>query len=108
MSETVEISPDKYKLVITGGAGLVGQNLLVKMAEAQLHDVCVLDKCSHNLGIASAQHKGASFVEADLLQPGPWQKTIGAADVVVMLHAQIGGNDAQEFHVNNVLARYCC
>lgn len=91
------------KVVITGGAGLVGQNLLVKLA-GQCNSICVIDKSAHNLAIAENLHPEVSFVEADLAQLGSWRTRIEEADIVVMLHAQIGGNVADDFYRNNVTA----
>lgn len=95
---------ENSKIVITGGAGLVGQNLLVRLLDLGCSDVHVLDKASHNLGIAAELHKGPCYTGADLAEPGPWQKILTDADVLVMLHAQIGGNDPDIFQRNNVTA----
>ncbi|MEH6582670.1 MAG: NAD(P)-dependent oxidoreductase [Halioglobus sp.] len=92
------------KIVITGGAGLVGQNLLVKLLASDVTDLHVIDKSTHNLAIAAELHPGVAFVGADLSEPGPWQQVVADADIVVMLHAQIGGNVPEDFHRNNVTA----
>lgn len=91
------------KIVITGGAGLVGQNLLVKLAD-KCSNVCVIDKSVHNLAIAEKLHPTVSFVDADLAQAGSWRSCLEEADIVVMLHAQIGGNVSADFYRNNVTA----
>ena len=95
---------DGLKIVITGGAGLVGQNLMVKLQADGNKSLHVVDKSSHNLAIAAQLHPGVSFTEADLSQVGPWQGIVADADVVVMLHAQIGGNVTDDFYRNNVTA----
>jgi nucleoside-diphosphate-sugar epimerase len=92
------------KIVITGGAGLVGQNLLVKLLARGIEKLHVIDKSAHNLSIAAELHPGISFVKADVSEPGPWQGIVEGADIVVMLHAQIGGNIAEDFYRNNVTA----
>ena len=92
------------KIVITGGAGLVGQNLLVKLLAKGADNLHVIDKSSHNLAIAAQLHPGVDFTGADLSQPGAWQSTVTDADIVVMLHAQIGGNISEDFYRNNVTA----
>ena len=92
------------KIVITGGAGLVGQNLLVKLLAKGADNLHVIDKSSHNLAIAAQLHPGVDFTEADLSQSGSWQSTVSDADIVVMLHAQIGGNVSEDFYRNNVTA----
>lgn len=104
MEKSVHRSLQESTIVITGGAGLVGQNLLVKLRDLGVTDLHVIDKSSHNLAIARELHPELSFLEADLSEPGPWQERIAAADIVVMLHAQIGGNVAEAFYRNNVTA----
>ncbi len=91
------------RIVITGGAGLVGQNLLVKLTD-NCRNICVIDKSSHNLAIAEKLHPGVSFVDADLAESGSWQKNLPEVDIVIMLHAQIGGNVSADFYRNNVTA----
>jgi len=92
------------KIVITGGAGLVGQNLLVKLLACGIEKLCVIDKSAHNSAIATELHPSVRFIEADLSEPGLWQGAVADADIVVMLHAQIGGNVAEDFYRNNVTA----
>lgn len=92
------------KVVITGGAGLVGQNLIVKLLTSGYHSITVIDKASRNLAIAASLHSGVTFCEADLSVPGAWQDTVAAADVVVLLHAQIGGIESDAFYRNNITA----
>ncbi len=92
------------KIVITGGAGLVGQNLLIKLGKSGAQQLHVIDKSHHNLAIAAQLHPNVSFTEGDLSAEGKWQTTLHDADILVMLHAQIGGNIEEEFYKNNVVA----
>jgi nucleoside-diphosphate-sugar epimerase len=94
----------KARIVITGGAGLVGQNLLVRLLARGCDNIQVLDKSTHNLAIAAGLHKGVKFFEADLAESGTWQQRLADAEIVVMLHAQIGGNVPADFYRNNVIA----
>jgi len=103
------MSPDSTQLqnqaiCLTGGAGLVGQNLAVKLRELGCHDVTLIDKSAHNLAIAERLHPGMRCVEADLADAGPWQLAVKRADIVVMLHAQIGATSPEPFQRNNVTA----
>jgi len=104
MSEPASQTLETAKIVITGGAGLVGQNLIIKLLGKGCTNLHVLDKSSHNLAIAEELHPGVSFAEADLSREGSWQNTLADADVVVILHAQIGGITPEDFHRNNVTA----
>ena len=104
MSQINSQGLDKLNIVITGGAGLVGQNLLVRLLARGCTGLHVLDKSAHNLAIAERLHPGVAFAQADLAEPGSWQETLSKADIVVMLHAQIGGIVVEDFYRNNVQA----
>lgn len=92
------------KIVITGAAGLVGQNLVVLLRESGYTDIVAIDKQSSNLDLLARLNPGVVTVDADLAQPGPWQQHFAGADVVAILHAQIGGKFAEVFERNNLLA----
>lgn len=104
MSEAPAALTADTKIVITGGAGLVGQNLTVRLLARGCRNIHVLDKSPENLATAAQLHEGTVCLEADLAEPGAWQDILRDAQVVVMLHAQIGGIHAEEFRRNNVIA----
>lgn len=90
------------KIVLPGGAGLVGQNLVARLKARGYADVVVLDKHRTNLAILKQLHPDVTAEYADLAEPGDWQRHFKGADAVVMLQAQIGGSDYQQFVRNNV------
>jgi nucleoside-diphosphate-sugar epimerase len=90
------------KIILYGGAGLVGQNLVARLRARGYGDIVVLDKHRANLAILREVQPDITVEYADLSQPGDWQLQYADADVAVMLQAQIGGNDYQEFIANNV------
>jgi nucleoside-diphosphate-sugar epimerase len=90
------------KIVLPGGAGLVGQNLVARLKAKGYTNIVVLDKHRTNLAILKKTQPDITTEFADLAEPGEWQKHFVGAEVVVMLQAQIGGNDYQEFVRNNV------
>ena len=90
------------RIVIPGGAGLVGQNLVARLRAKGYTDITVFDKHKANLAILKQVQPDVRVEYADLAEPGDWQKSVTEADVVVMLQAQIGGNDYQDFVRNNV------
>ncbi len=90
------------KIVIPGGAGLVGQNLVVRLKAAGYTDLVVLDKHRKNLEILQRLQPSITAEYADLAQPGDWQRHFEGADCVVMLQAQIGGLEYSEFERNNL------
>lgn len=88
------------KIVLPGGAGLVGQNLVAHLkGKGRL---VVLDKHRTNLEILRRLHPDITVECVDLAQQGPWQHHFENADAVVMLQAQIGGPDLEPFIRNNI------
>ena len=92
------------RIVIPGGAGLVGQNLVVRLKQRGYNNLLVIDKHRANLATLARLHPDVQTELADLSMPGDWQKLLPDADVVVLLQAQIGGNSLAEFDRNNVAA----
>ncbi|WP_374407576.1 NAD-dependent epimerase/dehydratase family protein [Hydrogenophaga sp.] len=92
------------KIVLCGGAGLVGQNLVARLLARGCTRLVVLDKHEANTAILRRIQPQITVETVDLAEPGDWQRHIEDADVVVMLQAQIGGIDYQEFVRNNLTA----
>lgn len=90
------------KIVLPGGAGLVGQNLVARLKAKGYSQIVVLDKHRANLDVLQQVQPDIVAEYADLAVPGDWPRHFEGADVVVMLQAQIGGNDYDEFVRNNV------
>lgn len=90
------------KIILPGGAGLVGQNLIARLKAKGYTNIVVLDKHHKNIEVLKQVQPDIIVEYADLAEPGQWQRHFVDADVVVMLQAQIGGNDYQEFVRNNV------
>ena len=90
------------KIILYGGAGLVGQNLVARLKQRGYGNIVVLDKHRANLAILREVQPDITAEYADLSQPGDWQRHFADAEFAVMLQAQIGGNDYQEFVANNV------
>lgn len=97
----------QFKIVLPGGAGLVGQNLVARLKESGYKDIVILDKHRKNLEILKKVQPDITVDYADLSAPGAWEHHLVGADVVVMLQAQIGGNDYSEFVKNNVESTRC-
>ena len=91
----------KPKIFITGAAGLVGQNLIARMPLADA-DIIAADKHPHNTSVLRNLHPDIEVIEADLAEAGAWEKRAQDVDVLIMLHAQIGGLDESEFDRNNI------
>ena len=90
------------KIIITGGAGLVGQNLAHQLAAQGYNRLVILDKHPGNLKLLSEHCPGVETVVVDLADPGPWEETFANAAVIVHLAAQICGKDSDIFVRNNI------
>ena len=90
------------RILLLGGAGLVGQNLVARLKARGYKNIVVLDKHRVNLTILKQVQPDITVEYADLAARGNWQGHFECAEVIVMLQAQIGGNDYQEFVRNNV------
>lgn len=90
------------KIILPGGAGLVGQNLIAHLKEHGYTNLVVLDKHRNNLVILRRLHPEIIAEYADVAEPGDWEKHFEGAQVVVMLQAQIGSPTPELFIRNNI------
>jgi nucleoside-diphosphate-sugar epimerase len=92
------------KIVLPGGAGLVGQNLVTHLQALGYSKLVVIDKHQTNLMLLKARLPQVITVEADLAVDGAWQEQFEGANAVVMLQAQIGDPKLEPFVRNNITA----
>ena len=92
------------KIVLTGAAGLVGQNLLVELKAQGYTNLVAIDKHEYNLGILRKLHPDVEAVLADVAERGSWESTFDGAACIVQLHAQITGKYPDMFVRNNIEA----
>jgi len=90
------------KIVLTGAAGLVGQNLIVELKAQGYTRLVAIDKHRHNLAILRHLHPDVEAIDADLAEPGTWHEAFADAACVVQLHAQITGKYPELFVRNNI------
>ncbi len=94
---------DKHaKLVLTGAAGLVGQNLIVELKAQGYTNLVAIDKHEYNLGILRQLHPDVTVIQADLAEEGDWTRAFAGAACAVQLHAQITGKFPGLFVRNNI------
>ena len=98
----VQTTMHTQKIILPGGAGLVGQNLVVRLKAKGYTKIVVLDKHRANLSILKELNPDVTTEYADLSKPSDWRRHFEDSEVVIMLQAQIGGNNYQEFVHNNV------
>ena len=92
------------KIVVTGAAGLVGQNLCLRLHKAGYTNIVGIDKHKHNIAVLKTHQPYVRILDFDLAEAGPWQDEIRDADIVVLNQAQIGGLVWQAFERNNIIA----
>ena len=92
------------RIVVTGAAGLVGQNLCLKLHEAGYTNIVGIDKHKHNLDVLRQHQPYVEAIEADLAETGDWAAEIAKADTIVLNQAQIGGLEWDQFERNNIIA----
>lgn len=94
------------KLVLTGAAGLVGQNLIVELKAQGYTNLVAIDKHEYNLDILRWLHPDVHTILADLAENGEWAEAFAGAACVVQLHAQITGKYTEPFMRNNISATH--
>jgi nucleoside-diphosphate-sugar epimerase len=92
------------KIVITGAAGLIGQNLVSRLEQRNFGELVAIDKHPTNTETLRRLHPNLRIIYADLAEPGPWQDEFVGCTHLVNGHAQIGGIYQAEFIRNNVTA----
>ncbi len=92
------------RVLITGAAGLVGQNLITLLAGETRYQIVAVDKHPANVEVLRRLHPEIEVIEADLAEPGEWEVAAASCEKAIILHAQIGGLDGDEFHRNNIVA----
>lgn len=97
------LSPQS-RIVITGAAGLVGQNLLLLLRENGYHNLLAIDRHAENLAIATQLNPKLQTLCVDLAEAGEWQQVFAGADAVIQLHAQITAVRDEVFERNNIAA----
>lgn len=92
------------KIVITGAAGLVGQNLVPRLEQKNLGELVAIDKHPTNTETLRRLHPNLRVIHADLAEPGPWQDEFIGCTHLMNGHAQIGGIYSAEYVRNNITA----
>jgi nucleoside-diphosphate-sugar epimerase len=92
------------KIVVTGAAGLVGQNLIPRLKAKNLGQIVAIDKHPSNTATLRKLHPELEVIHADLSEPGAWQGALEGCTHLMIGHAQIGGIYPAEYVKNNITA----
>lgn len=94
---------DKHeKIIITGVAGLLGQNTILLLREQGYSNILAIDKHSENLQTLKKLNPDIEILEADLSQHGIWEKYFADGSILLQLYAQITSLYLDEFEQNNI------
>ncbi len=96
--------PATHRVLITGAAGLIGQNLAVLLPAQGYRDLVGFDKHPANTPTLRCLHPAMTVIEADLAERGPWEAAFTPGSTLVLGQAQIGGTDPEPFRRNNITA----
>ena len=91
------------KIVVTGAAGLVGQNLIPLLIQKG-YSVVGIDKNNNNLNLLKKLNPKVEIIHADMSKPGFWELNFDRAYAIVQLQAQIAAKTKEPFEKNNITA----
>jgi nucleoside-diphosphate-sugar epimerase len=97
-------SGGRDRIIITGAAGLIGQNLVTRLKGCAGLKIVGIDKHRANVEIFRRLNPEVEIIEADLARPGAWESTFDEGGTLVLNHAQIGALEEQPFVENNITA----
>ena len=92
------------KIVITGAAGLIGQNLITRLEQRNFGELVAIDKHPTNTETLRRLHPNLRVIHADLAESGPWQDEFVGCTHLMNGHAQIGGIYPEAYTRNNITA----
>ena len=76
------------RILVTGAAGLVGQNLIAQLARTGEFDLVAVDKHPQNTAILQRLHPQLQVITADLAEPGAWEDVAAACLFVLQMPAR--------------------
>lgn len=91
------------KVLLLGGAGLVGQSLLKALDHSEL-EITVVDKDAVLLNKLRSLYLDVKFINIDLSDGNAIKKLDLSFDCIVMMQALIKGLNYFDFHQNNVIS----
>lgn len=90
------------KVVLTGGAGLVGQNLILLLKQKGYQCIVSIDRSAANNAVIRRLHPEVTVIDADIAESGDWERELEDAAALVLLQAQISGLAYSQFAHNTL------
>ncbi len=88
------------KVIVTGAAGLVGQNLVPMLVREGYH-ITAIDR-NQNINLLKRLNPKVNCFQSDVSYSGKWEEVFKDADCVIELHAQIAAQTSAPFERSNV------
>lgn len=93
------------KILVTGAAGLLGQNLIYELCSKGFNNIYAIDKNEHNLNILQKQHEQIHCKCADLSEDiSDLQPYFEDVKCLFLLQAQITGDHWDIFEKNTIIS----
>jgi nucleoside-diphosphate-sugar epimerase len=92
----------RRKVILAGGAGLVGQNLILTLKQKGYERIVSIDRNTANNAIVRKLHPDVAVIDADLAEHGDWERELEDAGALVLLQAQISGLAYSQFDRNTL------
>ena len=91
------------RLLITGGAGLVGFNLCY-LLQNEDYEITIIDKSHENISIFKKLFPSIKTICADLSQDDTWKDQMESYEYLIVCHAQISSLEEKDFINNNIIS----
>ena len=89
---------------MTGGAGLIGQNLAILLDSRPDLDQVYIDRDPKRIALLQKLHPDVDAVHGDLAEAGAWEGKVQPGDTIVVLHAHVTATSAEPYERNTVRA----
>jgi nucleoside-diphosphate-sugar epimerase len=91
-----------HKVILAGGAGLVGQNLILSLKRRGYERIVSIDRSGAGNAVIRKLHPDVTVIDADLADGGEWERQFEDAGAVILLQAQISGLAYSQFERNTL------
>ena len=95
---------DSSRIIITGAAGLIGQNLIARLKRRPATKIVGIDKHAANVATLRRLNPDIEVIGSDLARRGDWEGAFAGGGTLVLNHAQIGALAERPFLDNNIKA----
>ena len=94
----------EQKIVVFGAAGLVGQNLCLRLHQCGYKNIVGIDKSDFNSKILESLKVCSCVINENIENLSSWAKAAEGASIFIFAHAQISGLYEKDFVDNNIKA----